>query len=198
MQARRRKHASLPPAPARLTRIEHEYERKGATVYLAAWDVRCPKIFGRCAPRNGIQPFDGLIAEVMDQEPYRSAKRVFRIIDNCSVHRGQKRVQRLQARWPSIVPVHTPNHPGAKTTNRHAGEGRTMRILSQRLSAATPQQKTSDESSIRTAVSDYIEGYYTGDAIRMEKSLHPHYLKHTISDSDGRLRMTETTGLQIL
>jgi len=46
----------------------------------------------------------------MDQEPYRSAKRVFWIIDNCSVHRGQKCVQRLQARWPSIVPVHTPNH----------------------------------------------------------------------------------------
>jgi len=46
----------------------------------------------------------------MDQEPYRSAKRVFCIIDKCSVHRGQKCVQRLQARWPSIVPVHTPNH----------------------------------------------------------------------------------------
>jgi hypothetical protein len=51
-----------------------------------------------------------LIGEVMDQEPYRSAKRVFWIIDNCSVHRGQKCVQRLQGRWPSIVPVHTPNH----------------------------------------------------------------------------------------
>jgi len=57
-----------------------------------------------------MQPFDGLIGEVMNQEPYSSAKRVFLIIDNCSVHRGQKCVQRLQARWPSIVPVHTPNH----------------------------------------------------------------------------------------
>ena len=46
----------------------------------------------------------------MDQEPYRSAKLVFWIIDNCSVHRGQKCVQRLQGRWPTIVPVHTPNH----------------------------------------------------------------------------------------
>jgi len=97
----------LPLLPS--ARIEHEYERKGAWVYLAAWDVRRAKIFGRCAHRNGIQHFDGLIDEVMDQEPYRSAKRVFWIIDNCSVHRGQKCVQRLQARWPSIVPVHTPN-----------------------------------------------------------------------------------------
>jgi hypothetical protein len=110
IQARRRKHPSLPPAPTLPARIEHEYERKGAWVYLAAWDVRRAKIFGRCAHRNGIQHFDGLIGEVMDQEPYRSAKRVFCIIDNCSVHRGQKCVQRLQARWPSIVPVHTPNH----------------------------------------------------------------------------------------
>ena len=57
-----------------------------------------------------MQPFDGLVAEVMQQEPYRSAQRVFWIMDNCSVHRGQKCVQRLQARWPSIVPLHTPNH----------------------------------------------------------------------------------------
>ena len=101
---------SLPPAPALPARIEHEYERKGAWVYLAAWDVRRAKIFGRCAPRNGSQHFDGLVGEVMGQAPYRTAKRVFWIIDNCSVHRGQKCVQRLQARWPSIVPVHTPNH----------------------------------------------------------------------------------------
>jgi len=110
IQARRRKHPSLPPSPAIPARVEHEYERKGAWVYLAAWDVRRAKIFGRCAHRNGMQPFDGLIGEVMDEEPYRSAKRVFLIIDNCSVHRGQKCVQRLQARWPSIVPIHTPNH----------------------------------------------------------------------------------------
>jgi len=62
---------------------------KGAWVYLAAWDVRRAKIFGRRAHRNGIQHFDGLIGEVMDQEPYRSAKRMFWIIDNCSVHRGR-------------------------------------------------------------------------------------------------------------
>src|SRR5207244_8878586 len=55
-------------------------------------------------------PFQSLIGEVMSQEPYRSAARVFWIIDNCSAHRGQKCVQRLEARWPSIIPVHTPIH----------------------------------------------------------------------------------------
>ena len=46
----------------------------------------------------------------MRQEPYRSARRVFWIFDNGSSHRGQKADQRLQSRWPSIIPVHTPVH----------------------------------------------------------------------------------------
>ncbi|MGA7908993.1 MAG: nuclear transport factor 2 family protein [Candidatus Sulfotelmatobacter sp.] len=64
--------------------------------------------------------------------------------------------------------------------------------------AATAPPPTSDESAVRATVTDYIEAYYTGDAARMEKSLHPHYLKHTISESDGRLHMTETNGMQIV
>jgi len=39
IQARRRRHATLPPAPARPMRVEHEYRRLGAWAYLAAWDV---------------------------------------------------------------------------------------------------------------------------------------------------------------
>lgn len=110
IQARHREHASVPPAPGRSALVEHEYERMGAWVYLAAWDVRRAKVFGRCVKKNGSKPFDSLVGEVMSQEPYRSAARVFWIIDNCSSHRGQKCVHRLQARWPSILPVHTPIH----------------------------------------------------------------------------------------
>jgi len=66
------------------------------------------------------------------------------------------------------------------------------------LAASQPPQKASDEAAVRATVTDYIEGYYTGDALRMEKSLHPHYLKHSISRSDGELRMTEKTGLQMV
>ena len=106
IQARRRIHASMPPAPGRPVRIEHEYERRGAWAYLAAWDVHRPKIFGRCEASTGIVPFDRLLEDVMGQEPYRSARRVFWIFDNGSSHRGQKADQRLQSRWPSIIPVH--------------------------------------------------------------------------------------------
>lgn len=32
------------------------------------------------------------------------------IFDNGSSHRGQRADQRLQSRWPAIIPVHTPGH----------------------------------------------------------------------------------------
>jgi len=56
IQARRRIHATRPPGPGEPMRIEHEYQRKGAWAYLAAWDVRRAKIFGRCEPKDGHRP----------------------------------------------------------------------------------------------------------------------------------------------
>jgi hypothetical protein len=90
IQARRRKQPTLPPAPNRPIRVEHEYFREGAWTYLAAWDVHRAKVFGRCEIKNGIAPVERLVSEVMNQEPYKSARRVFWIMDNCSAHRGQK------------------------------------------------------------------------------------------------------------
>ena len=110
IQARRRIHRTLPTAPARPMRVEHEYQRRGAWAYLAAWDVRRAKVFGRCETTTGIRPFGRLVAQVMRQEPYRSAPRVFWIMDNGSSHRGQACIRRLQRRWPTIIPVHTPVH----------------------------------------------------------------------------------------
>jgi hypothetical protein len=66
------------------------------------------------------------------------------------------------------------------------------------LSATTHPQNASDTAAVRATITDYIEGYYTGDSTRMEKSLHPHYLKHTISESGGKTKMTETTGLEMV
>ena len=110
IQARRRRHASLPPASHRPQYVEPEYQRRGACAYLAAWDVRRAKVFGRCEAKTGIGSFDRLVAQVMSQEPYRSARRVFWIMDNGSGHRGQKATDRLRAQWPTLVPVHTPVH----------------------------------------------------------------------------------------
>jgi hypothetical protein len=110
IQARKRIHPSLPPAPGRAMRVEHEYKRMGAWAYFAAWDVRHAKIHGRCERKTGIVPFERLVDQVMGQEPYLSAPRVFWIMDNGSSHRGERCAARLHARWPTIVPVHTPVH----------------------------------------------------------------------------------------
>src|SRR5271169_1430556 len=110
IQARRRCHPSLPPAPDRPMLVEHEYKRGGALAYIAAWDVHRARIFGRCEPTTGIAPFDRLVEEVMSQEPYCSARRVFWIVDNGSSHRGLSAAKRLRERWPTIVLLHTPVH----------------------------------------------------------------------------------------
>src|SRR5215213_35029 len=91
-------------------RVEHEYERGGALAYLAAWDVRRAKVFGRCESTTGIEPFGRLVEQVMVQEPYASARRVFWILDNGSSHRGKASVERLQAAWPTLKVVHLPVH----------------------------------------------------------------------------------------
>ena len=111
IQARARKHPSQPAKPGGDGQlVEHEYERKGALCYLAAWDVRRAKLFDRCAPKDGIEPFDQLVEQFMTQEPYSTAQRVFVIVDNGSAHRGQRSIDRLQGAWPNLRLVHTPVH----------------------------------------------------------------------------------------
>lgn len=91
-------------------RVEHAYARRGALAYLADWDVRRARIFGRSEHTSGIAPFQRLVSQVMSEEPYRSARRVYWIKDNGSSHRGHCSNRRLRAQWPNIVPLHTPVH----------------------------------------------------------------------------------------
>ena len=53
------------------------------------------KVFGRTADTTGIAEFGELVTQIITQEPYASADRVFWIVDNGSSHRGQKAVDRL-------------------------------------------------------------------------------------------------------
>jgi hypothetical protein len=110
IQARCRCHSSRPPRPGRPALVEHEYERRGAVQYLAAWDVRRGLVHGRCEAHTGIAPFGRLVEQVMSQEPYRSAERVFWIVDNGSSHRGRAAVERLQGQYRNLIVVHLPVH----------------------------------------------------------------------------------------
>jgi transposase len=110
IQARCRCHPTLPPGKARMIRVNHDYHRRGAVAYLAAYDVHHAKVFGRCEDTTGIVAFTNLVTQVMTREPYKSADRVFWIVDNGSSHRGRKAIDRLAEQYPNAIMVHTPVH----------------------------------------------------------------------------------------
>lgn len=110
IQARIRCADTLPPGPGRVRRVEHEYERGGALQYLAGWDVQRGVVTGRCEASTGIEPFGRLVKQVMEQEPYRSAQRVFWVVDNGSSHRGEAARKRLLSWYGNAILVNTPVH----------------------------------------------------------------------------------------
>ncbi len=112
LQALLRRHRLVAPGPGRPGLVEHEYRRGGTLSYLAAMDVHDPQrgLFGHVQPNISHLAFDALVAEVMATDPYASAHRVFWVVDNGTIHRGQKAIDRLRARWPNLVLVHLPVH----------------------------------------------------------------------------------------
>jgi transposase len=110
LQALSRCHPELAVGPGRLRRVEFEYERHGTLAYFGAYDVHRARLMGRVAPKTGIVPFAALVEQVMTQEPYASAKRVFWIVDNGSSHNGQASIDRMRVAWPTATLVHLPVH----------------------------------------------------------------------------------------
>jgi hypothetical protein len=47
-----------------VVRVSHDYHRRGALAYLAAYDVHRAKAFGRCEDSTGIVPFTALVEQV--------------------------------------------------------------------------------------------------------------------------------------
>ncbi len=91
-------------------RVEHEYRRHGVCAYIAAWDVHRARLFGEVVKKISIVAFDALVAQVMRQEPYRSARRVFWIVDGGTIHRGHRATDRLQGQFNNLTLVHLPKH----------------------------------------------------------------------------------------
>ena len=98
LQIRQRPHATQAPGPQRPIRFDDHYQRHGTCAYLAAWDVQYGRLFGQVIDRSTMVAFDAFVARVMSTQPYRSARRVFWVVDNGTVHRGQRACQRLLAR----------------------------------------------------------------------------------------------------
>ena len=73
--------------------------------------------------------------------------------------------------------------------------------LSLLAALATPAiaQTSADSAAIRTTAHDYIDGWYTGDAARMEGALHPHLAKRMVYlDPQGHSRLADITALDLV
>lgn len=110
LQVLARKHPTLPPIAGQPGRYEFEYERQGTVAYLAALDVFSGQVFGRVDDTVGIVPFGKLVDVVMTQFPYRTADRVFWIVDGGSSHHPNTSPARLRAAYANITVVHLPTH----------------------------------------------------------------------------------------
>ncbi len=53
------------------------------------------------------------------------------------------------------------------------------------MGSTDPLTSASDVEAVRAVALDYIEGWYSGDADRMERSLHDDLVKRTPSDGDA-------------
>ena len=110
INARSRLHPTLPAAPGRPVRYEHEYQRKGSLALLAGLDIRTGQVFASTPVTTGIRPFMDLAGQVMARPEYSNAPRVFVIVDNGSDHRGQAAITRLATAHPNAIMIHTPLH----------------------------------------------------------------------------------------
>ncbi len=110
LQALGRRHKTVPAGTGRPALCEFEYRRGGTLAYLAAWDVHHARLFDRVEAKTGIEHFGGLVEQVMTQEPYASAKRVFWVVDNGSSHAGRASIERLEGAWENLRLIHLPVH----------------------------------------------------------------------------------------
>lgn len=110
VQIVRRAVPPTPPRPGVPARVEHEYERLGVLVYLAALDVRTGKVAGGWVPSTHAATFRQFVDRVMAREPCRSARRVFWILDNGSAHDPRSFPGWLAEHHKKAVAVYLPVH----------------------------------------------------------------------------------------
>jgi hypothetical protein len=60
-------------------------------------------------------------------------------------------------------------------------------------------QSAADSTAIRATAHDYIDGWYEGDAARMEGALHPHLAKRLVyDDQSGHSRLVDLTAMELV
>jgi putative lumazine-binding protein len=60
-------------------------------------------------------------------------------------------------------------------------------------------QTAADTAAIRATALDYIDGWYTNNAARMERALHPKLAKRMVwADSTGKSHLVDLTALELI
>ncbi|HMG70463.1 MAG TPA: nuclear transport factor 2 family protein [Gemmatimonadaceae bacterium] len=71
-------------------------------------------------------------------------------------------------------------------------------LLSLPLSASSAQS-AADSAAIKATALDYIQGWYAGDATRMERALHPELAKRIVqTDTLGRQRLDQQSAMTLV
>jgi hypothetical protein len=67
------------------------------------------------------------------------------------------------------------------------------------LPRALGAQSAADSAAIRATALDYIDGWYAGDAVRMERALHPELAKRIVmTDAQGRSRLGQQSAMTLV
>ena len=74
----------------------------------------------------------------------------------------------------------------------------TALVLFVAVSASAVADLEGDKVAIRETVLDYIEGWYSGDAARMEQALHPDLAKRIVVEEDGRFQLQPLSALGLV
>jgi len=74
-----------------------------------------------------------------------------------------------------------------------------LALVSPALAAGQTASTAQDSAAIRTAALDYIQGYYDGDATRMERALHPELAKRIVRTGDnGRSQLGQMSAMSLV
>lgn len=67
------------------------------------------------------------------------------------------------------------------------------------IAATTNAQTTDEATAIKQAALDYVEGWYEGNADRMERSLHPELAKRIVrTGPEGRSRLDQMSAMTLV
>jgi hypothetical protein len=70
-------------------------------------------------------------------------------------------------------------------------------LLGVLIAAPVAAQSAADSAAIRTTALDYAHGWYTGDAARMQRALHPDLAKRIVRNNGGSSTLDQMSAAQL-